>query len=300
MEHNHSHVENRYAEVLKSSSVITDDAAVKAEVEKILVKAPSLASPEVYAFLLSAIDLTTLNTTDNVSSITAFTQRVNDFDQEYPQYPHVAAICVYSNFAGVVSSNLDVTGVDVAVVAGCFPSSQTFTPVKIADAALAVEDGANEVDVVLNVGMFLDADYEDMCDELIEIKHAIKDARMKVILETGALKTAENIRNASLLSLYSEADFLKTSTGKIYEGATLEAAYVMCRCIKEYYDKTGRKVGFKASGGVRTTEEALNYYAVVKEVLGDEWLTPDYFRIGASSLANAVLSSLEGRELKFF
>lgn len=291
---------DRYNEVIKASAVTTSDAEVKAAVDKIIEKAPSLASEEVYRFLFNSIDLTTLSTEDSPSSVTEFTQRVNDFEEAYPQYPPVAAICVYSNFASVVRTHLDVTGVDVAVVAGAFPSSQTFTTVKLADAALAVADGADEVDVVLNVGLFLDGEYEDLCDELIELKNTIKHAKMKVILETGALKTAEKIRDASILSLYSDADFLKTSTGKIYKGASFEAAYVMCLCIKEYFEKTGRKVGFKAAGGVRTTEDALGYYAIVKEVLGDEWLCHDLFRLGASSLANSILSSLEGKEVKFF
>ncbi|MDE7159619.1 MAG: deoxyribose-phosphate aldolase [Muribaculaceae bacterium] len=291
---------DRYQEALASSRVLSDDAAVAAEVQKIVAKAGEYASPEVYQFLLSSIDLTTLSTEDSVRSVAAFTERVNAFDNDYPQFKNVAAICVYSNFAGVVKTHLDVPGVDIAVVAGCFPSSQTFTAVKVADVALAVADGANEVDVVFNVGMFRDQDYEGLCEELIELKHTCKEARMKVILETGALKTAEAIKKASVLSLYSDADFLKTSTGKIYPGASLEAAWVMCQCIKEYYEKTGRKVGFKCSGGVRTTQEALQYYAIVKEILGDEWLNQDYFRIGASSLANAVLSDMVGHEVKYF
>lgn len=291
---------DRYEEALKASNVIEDDAVVSAEVAKIVKKAPEYASPEVYKFLLNSIDLTTLSTEDSDRSVAKFTNRVNDFDAEYPQYGHVAAICVYSNFAAVVRDHLDVEGVDVCVVAGCFPSSQTYTEVKVADVALAVANGAQEVDVVLNIGMFLDGNYEDMCDELIELKHAAKDAKLKVILETGCLKTAAAIKRASILSMYCDADFIKTSTGKIYKGASLEAAYVMCQCIREYYEKTGRRVGFKAAGGVRTTEEALQYYALVKEVLGDEWLNHDLFRLGASSLANAVLSSLEGREVKFF
>ena len=291
---------DRYQQALNASKVIEDDAVVASEVKKIVEKAPGYASPEVYQLLFSSIDLTTLSSEDSVKSVTEFTQRVNDFDNEYPQYKNVAAICVSSTFADVVKNTLDVPGVDIAVVAGCFPSSQTFTAVKIADIALATEAGANEVDIVFNLGMFRDENYEDLCDEIIEQKHAARNARLKVILETGALKTAANIKKASILSLYSEADFLKTSTGKMYPGASLEAAYVMCQCIKEYYEVTGRKVGFKASGGVRTTEEALCYYAVVKEVLGDEWLNQDYFRIGASSLANAVLSSMENKEVKFF
>ena len=291
---------DRYEEVISKSKVTTDDAAVKATVAKILEKTGENDTPEVHKFLLGSIDLTTLSSEDSDRSVAEFTRRVNDFENEYPQYPHVAAICVYSNFAEVVDTNLDVEGVDVCVVAAGFPSSQTFQAVKVADVALAREAGADEVDIVLNVGMFLDGNYEDLCDEIIELKHTAKDARLKVILETGCLKTAERIRNASLLAMYSEADFIKTSTGKIYDGASLEAAYVMCQCIKEYYKTSGRKVGFKAAGGVRTTEEAVAYYTVVKEVLGEEWLNPNLFRIGASSLANNILSTLEGKSVKFF
>lgn len=291
---------DKYHEALASSKVLSNDEAVAAEVKKIVEKAPEYASPEVWQLLFSSIDLTTLSTEDNVSSIAKFTQRVNEFDNDYPQFGNVAAICVYSNFVEVVKAHLDVPGVDIAVVAGCFPSSQTFQAVKVADVAMACAEGANEVDIVFNVGMYLEGNYEDLCDEIIELKHTAKGARLKVILETGALKTSENIKRASVLSLYSEADFLKTSTGKIYPGASLEAAWVMCQCIKEYYLKTGRKVGFKASGGIRTAEDALNYYAVVKEVLGDEWLNQDLFRIGASSLANSLLTKMTGEETKYF
>lgn len=291
---------DRYQEVIAASKVTGDDEVVKAEVKKIVDEAGKYASKETYEFLLNSIDLTTLSTDDSVKSVVAFTEKVNNFDSDYPQYKNVAAICVYSNFAEVVRNTLDVPGVDVAVVAGCFPSAQTFIEVKVADVAMAVLGGADEVDVVFPVGLYRDGDYEGLCDEIIEMKRAARGARLKVILETGLLKTAEAIRRASILSLYSEADFLKTSTGKIYPGASLEAAWVMCQCIKEYYSATGRKVGFKCSGGIRTTEEALQYYAIVKEVLGDEWLCHDLFRIGASSLANAVLSSLEGTEVKYF
>ena len=291
---------DRYQKAIADSKVISDDAAVAAEVTKIVEKAPGYASPEVWQFLFSSIDLTTLSSEDSQTSVTEFTQKVNDFDDVYPQYKNVAAICVYSNFAEVVSSTLEVTGVDVAVVAGGFPSSQTFTAVKVADVALAVAGGANEVDVVMNLGMFLDKNYEELCDELIELKHTAKGAKLKVILETGALKTAQAIKEASILAMWSDADFIKTSTGKIYPGASLDAAYVMCSCIKEYYQQTGRKVGFKAAGGIRTAEEALMYYAVVKEVLGDEWLNQDLFRIGASSLANNLLATMTGENVKFF
>lgn len=291
---------DKYQETLASSQVISDDAVVAAEVKKIVEKADQYANSDVYQFLFSSIDLTTLSTTDTQTSVAQFVKRVNDFDNDYPQFKNVAAICVYSNFAEIVRSNLEVSGVDIAVVAGGFPSSQTFTEVKVADAALAVAGGANEVDIVMNLGYYLDNNYAELSDEIIEIKHAIRDAKLKVILETGALKSAEDIKRASILSLYSEADFIKTSTGKIYPGASLEAAWVMCQCIKEYYEKTGRKVGFKAAGGIRTTEEAVQYYAIVKEVLGDEWLNKDLFRIGASSLANSLLSSMLGEEIKYF
>ncbi len=291
---------DKYQEVIAASKVTGDDEVVKTEVKKIVEEAGKYASKEVYEFLLNSIDLTTLATDDSVKSVVAFTEKVNNFDSDYPQYKNVAAICVYSNFAEVVRNTLDVPGVDVAVVAGCFPSAQTFIEVKVADVAMAVLGGADEVDIVFPVGMYKDGDYEGLCDEIIEMKRAARGAKLKVILESGLLKNAEDIRRASILSLYSEADFLKTSTGKIYPGASLEAAWVMCQCIKEYYAATGRKVGFKCSGGIRTTEEALQYYAIVKEVLGDEWLCHDLFRIGASSLANAVLSSLEGSEIKYF
>lgn len=291
---------DRYQKALSDSKVVCDDAAVAAEVKKIMEKAPEYENQEVYKFLFSSIDLTTLSTEDSQDSVTAFTQRVNDFDNEYPQFKNVAAICVYSNFAEVVSSVLEVTGVDVSVVAGGFPSSQTFTAVKVADVALAVAGGANEVDVVMNLGYLRDKNYEDLCDELIELKHTAKDAKLKVILETGALKTAAAVKEASILAMWSDADFIKTSTGKIYPGASLEAAYVMCECIKEYYQQTGRKVGFKAAGGIRTAQEAVQYYTIVKTVLGDEWLNQDLFRIGASSLANNLLSVMLGEEKKFF
>ena len=291
---------DKYQQVLAASNVTGDDAAVAAAVAKIVENAGQYASAEVYQYLFSSIDLTTLSSEDSDSSVAKFTQRVNDFDNDYPQYKNVAAICVYSNFAEVVKTTLDVPGVDIAVCAGCFPSSQTFQAVKVADVALAREAGCTEVDIVMNLGMFLDGNYEELCDEIIELKQTAKNCRVKVILETGALNTAENIRKASILAMYSDADFIKTSTGKIYPGASLEAAWVMCQCIKEYYEKTGRKVGFKAAGGVRSSEDALKYYAIVKEVLGDEWLTHDLFRIGASSLANQLLSSMAGEEIKYF
>jgi deoxyribose-phosphate aldolase len=292
---------DKYHDAIAASKVVEDDAAVKAAVAEIIEKHfAENNNTDVHKFLFNTIDLTTLKSTDSPQSVAQFTERVNAFDEEYPQLKNVAAICVYPCFAQLVRTVLDVSEVDIACVSGSFPSSQTFTEVKVAETALAVEGGADEIDIVFNLGNYNDGDYEEVCDEIIEQKSACRDARLKVILETGALKTAKNIKNASILSLYSGADFLKTSTGKEFPGATLEAAYVMAQCIKEYYEKTGTMVGFKASGGVATTEEAVQYYTVIKEVLGEQWLTNEYFRIGASRLANNLLSSILGEEVKFF
>lgn len=293
--------EDKYRETIAKSAVTTDDAAVAAEVKKILDKSlKENMNADIYKFLFNCIDLTTLKSTDSPQSVSDFTERVNAFDAEHPEMKNVAAICVYPNFAPVVRAVLEVSSVDIACVAGGFPSSQTFPEVKIAETALAVEGGADEIDIVLNVGDFLDGDYEGVCDEISEIKHSCRDARLKVILETGALKTARNMRDAAILAMYSGADFIKTSTGKEYPGASLDAAYVMCRCIKEYYEQTGRMVGFKPAGGVRTPEDAVSYYCIVREVLGEKWLTNEFFRLGASGLANNLLTAIFGTETKFF
>ena len=293
--------QDKYQKVLVESPVTEDDAAVAADIQAILSNHfDENNNVEVYKTCFNAIDLTSLNSTDTIESITKMVERVNAFEEEYPQLPNVAAICTYPNFAVVVSGALEVTGVDTAVVAGSFPSSQTFAEIKTAETALAVADGANEVDIVFNLGLYYAGCYEELADEISEIKEAARDARLKVILETGALKTAADIKKASILSMYAGADFIKTSTGKVYPGATLDAAYVMCKCIKEYYDKTGIKVGFKVSGGVSSTEDAVKYYTLVKEILGEEWLNNNYFRIGTSRAANYILSSIIGKEVKFF
>ncbi len=292
---------DKYNQAIADCAAIADDQQVKEAVEKIL--AENLAqnmNEEVYKFLFNCIDLTTLRSTDSPASVADFAERVNAFDAEHPEMKNVAAICVYPNFAQVVRAVLEVSSVDIACVSGGFPSSQTFPEIKVAETALAVEGGADEIDIVLNLGDFLDGDYESVADEIGEIKAACRDARLKVILEAGALKTAANIKAASVLSMYSGADFIKTSTGKEYPGADLNAAYVMCSCIKDYYDKTGRMVGFKPAGGVRTPEEAVSYYCIVKSVLGEKWLTNEYFRIGASGLANNLLTAIWGTETKFF
>ena len=224
----------------------------------------------------------------------AFTEKVNALDETHPDLKNVAAICVYPNFAGIVSQSLEVEGVEVACVSGGFPSSQTFPEVKIAETALALKEGATEIDIVMSVGKFLSGDYEGVCDEIQELKDLCGDKSLKVILETGALKSAENIKKASILSMYSGADFIKTSTGKEAPGATPEAAFVMCKAIKEYYAKSGRKVGFKAAGGITSIEDALLYYNIVEDVLGKEWLNSKLFRIGTSRLASTLLNEIAG------
>ena len=267
-------IKDKYQQAIASFSVPTDDAVIAQEVSQLLAQhVDENRKNEVYQFMLNCIDLTTLSSTDTQSSVRKFVQRVNDFDNNYPQYKNVAAICTYANFADVVRNALDVDAVKVAVCSANFPSSQAHLEVKTAETALAIADGADEVDIVFNLGLYFDNNYEDLCDEISEIKQACGDKHLKVILETGALKTAEHIRNASVLAMYSGADFIKTSTGKIYDGASVEAAYVMCRCIKEYYEKHGEMIGFKASGGISTTEDAIKYYTIVKEVLGEKWLT---------------------------
>ena len=292
---------DKYRDTIAASNVVADDEKVKAAVAKILADhLEENKTQDVYKFLFNAIDLTTLNSTDSPQSVARFVERVNAFEEEYGELKNVAAICVYPCFAQVVRSVLEVSDVEIACVSACFPSSQSFVEVKIAETALAIDGGADEIDIVFNLGNYYDGDYESVCDEIAELKAVCRDARLKVILETGALKTAADIKAASILSLYSGADFLKTSTGKGYPGASLEAAYVMAKCIKEYHEKTGNMVGFKAAGGIATTQEAVAYYTIVKEVLGEKWLSNEYFRIGASRLANNLLSDIVGKETKFF
>lgn len=292
---------NKYEEMLSQYVTDLNDASVQAEVEKIVRENyEKYNNVEVYKQLFNCIDLTTLRSEDNTTSVANFVKRVNAFDEEHSDMPNVAAICVYPNFAGTVRMNLEVSGVNIAAVSGGFPSSQTFTEIKVAETMLAVKDGADEIDMVINVGDMLAGNYEEVCDDITELKSACGEAHLKVILETGALKSASIIKKASLLAIYSGADFIKTSTGKQEPAATLEAAYVMCQAIKEYYDKTGTKIGFKPAGGISTTADAVKYYCVVAAVLGEEWLNNTYFRIGASRLANNLLTDIWGKEVKFF
>ena len=257
-------------------------------------------TPEVKKFLFNCIDLTTLKCTDSEMSVMKFTEKVNDFDDKFPDLKNVAAICVYPNMAEIVNDTLEADRVKIACVSGGFPSSQTFMEVKVAETAMALHAGADEIDIVIPIGKFLSGDYEGMCDEIQELKEVCGDKHLKVILETGALGSASNIKKAAILAMYSGADFIKTSTGKEQPAATPEAAYVMCQAIKEYYLETERKVGFKPAGGLNTVQDALTYYTIVKEVLGKEWLTNELFRLGTSRLANKLLSDILGEETKFF
>ena len=312
-EHEHAHGESevivrqkplksKYEQALEKYNCEVSDAEVVAAVKKIIEeKVPENNTPEIKRFLFGSIELTTLKTTDSDESVMAFTDKVNKFDAEYPALPHVATICVYPCFAKIVHDTLEVEGVEIACVSGSFPSSQALIEVKVAETALAVKDGATEIDIVMPVGKFLAGDYESLCDDINELKQTCgENVAMKVILETGCLRNASDIKKASILSMYAGGDYIKTSTGKEKVSATPEAAYVMCQAIKEYYDETGIQIGFKPAGGINTVMDALTYYTIVKEVLGEKWLTNKWFRLGTSRLANLLLSDLEGHDVKFF
>ena len=303
-EHHHHHEmpqKSKIEEALGKYNLEISDEEVKEAVKKIIAeKVHENDTLEVKKFLMGSVELTTLKTTDSDESVLAFTERVNQFEEAYPDLPHVATICVYPRFAKVVSETLEVDGVEIACVSGSFPSSQALIEVKTIETGLAVKDGATEIDMVLSVGTFLSGDYETCADEIQQMKEACGDKKMKVILETGCLKTAANIKTASIIAMYAGADYIKTSTGKLEPAATPEAAYVMCQAIKEYYDETGIQIGFKPAGGLNSVMDALIYYTIVKEVLGEKWLTNQWFRMGTSRLANLLLSEVIGKETKFF
>ena len=293
--------DNKYEKVLSEYNLNIDDEAVKRQVDTLIKEhLEENNTKEVKQFLLNSVELTTLKTTDSEDSVLKFVEKVNKFDDVYPELGHVATVCVYPNFAKVCHDTLENEEVEIACVSACFPSSQSFIEVKVAETALALKDGATEIDIVIPVGKFLAGDYEGMCDEIEEIKAVCGDRKLKTILETGCLKSASNIKKASILAMYSGADYIKTSTGKLEPAATPEAAFVMCQAIKESYEKTGIQIGFKPAGGMKTVEDALTYYTIVKEVLGDKWLTNKYLRLGTSSLANKLLSEVVGEEVNFF
>ena len=250
---------SKYEQALAKYNCDLDDQQVADAVKKIIAeKVHENDTLDVKKFLFGSIELTTLKTTDSDESVMAFTERVNQFDEQYGNLPHVATICVYPCFAKTVHDTLEVDGVEIACVSGSFPSSQALIEVKVAETALAVKDGATEIDIVMPVGKFLSGDYETMCEDIQELKNTCgENVAMKVILETGCLKTASNIKKASILSMYSGADYIKTSTGKEKISATPEAAYVMCQAIKEYYDETGIQIGFKPAGGINSVMDAM-------------------------------------------
>lgn len=285
---------NKYEDVLKQYNCNLDDNQVKDAVKQIIAeKVLENDTPEVKKFLLGSVEMTTLKTTDSDASVMAFTEQVNKLDSDYPDLPHVATICVYPCFAEAVSQSLQVDGVEIACVSGSFPSSQARMEVKVAETKLAIADGATEIDIVMPVGKFLEGDLQGVCEDIQEMKEACgPNVPMKVILETGCLKTASNIKKASILAMYSGADYIKTSTGKLDPAATPEAAYVMCQAIKEYYKKTGIQIGFKPAGGMSTVMDAIIYYTIVKEVLGEQWLTNKWLRLGTSRLTMQLIDEL--------
>ena len=293
--------QSKYEEMLKLYDTQVNDADVQAAVAQITAeKVLQNNTHEVKKFLLGSIELTTLSTTDTEEKVLQMVEKVNQFDRDYPDLPHVAAICVYPVFTELVSNSLEVDGVAITNVSGNFPSSQARMEVKVAETQLAIADGATEIDIVMPVGKFLSEDYEGVCDDINELKQVCGDIPMKVILETGDLGNGSNIMKAALLSMYAGADYIKTSTGKEKVSATPEAAYVMCQAIKAYYDKTGIQIGFKPAGGINSVMDTITYYTIVKEVLGEKWLTNQWFRMGTSRLTNLLLSEILGKETKFF
>jgi len=244
--------------------------------------------------MLAVIDLTSLNTTDNKSHILQLTGKVNSFNAKYSNIPTVAAICVYPNFVSLVREKLTARNVKIAAVAGGFPSSQTFRSIKLSECRLAVDAGADEIDIVISLGSFLSGDYSVVADEIREIKSNIGDVLLKVIIESGLMQTHEQIFNASMIAMDAGADFIKTSTGKTSISATPEAAYVMCTAISVFFRETGIRVGFKPAGGIVTSTDAAVYTGITKSVLGEEWINPSLFRLGASRLANNILSDIMG------
>lgn len=290
----YSNIINQYAPAMSEAEVAAAVAQAKAAMSK-------NENVEVYKFCLSAVDLTTLTCNDSVESVTEFAKRTVTFAEKYPQIPNVASICVYPAFVETVGVAVDGTPMRITSVGGGFPASQTFLEVKMLEVAMAVENGADEVDIVLNVGKMLTGAYDEAANEVEVIRSEMdSDIILKVIIESGALKTPDLIRKASLISMAAGADFIKTSTGKIDVAATPEAAVVMCQAIKDFYTATGRKVGFKAAGGVKTPSDAALYYTIVEQILGEEWLTTDLFRIGASSAANNLLSAIVGTATTHF
>lgn len=291
---------SKFDDLFKLYDCNINDEAVKTDIDNIIAKNyQANNNVEVYKQCLSQIDLTSLNGTDTDAEIISMVKKVNEFKNAFPLLPNVGAICVYPALVPVVKEHLK-EPIGIAAVSAGFPASQTFIEIKVAETAMAVMEGATEIDVVISIGKFLEGKYEEVYEELSEIKSACREAHLKVILETGALQSGSNIKKASIIAMSAGADFIKTSTGKIPVAATLDATYVMCNAIKEWHEKTGVKVAYKPAGGIVTTEDAVKHYTLVKTILGEEWLNNTMFRFGASRLANNLLTSIEGREVKYF
>jgi deoxyribose-phosphate aldolase len=273
---------------------------VENAVSQLVEKSIGLNKREIFEFILSSIDLTTLNPTDTKELAERMAVKVDKFHEKFPNLPNVAAICVYPTLLEVIRKNLLIPGVKIATVSAGFPSSMTFLEVKELETRMAVSKGSDEIDIVLSIGEFLSGNYIGIIKEITTLKKICGNVTLKVILETGALKTSENIWKASMLAMQAGADFIKTSTGKLEPAATPEAAWIMCNAIKEYYVKTGSKVGFKAAGGIVESSDAVIYVAIVEEILGHEWLNNKLFRIGASRLANNLLTSITGNTITYF
>ena len=284
-----------------------DQEAMGRALELIAANLENVASEQVYKDCFSMMDLTTLKTDDTPASVAALVNKVNLFNETYPEWPLPASVCVYSNFAALVAAERK-CDFNITVVSACFPSSQSFLEVKLRECELAVEQGADEVDIVLSLSKFLSGDYEGAAEEIRRVRECIdavasrqgKKVHLKVILETGLLRSAENIAQASFLAMEAGADFIKTSTGKVDVNATPAAAYVMCECIAKYYAATGKKIGFKPAGGISSAADALCYYSIVSSLLGKEWLNKEYFRFGVSRVANSILSTVEQKTVSFF
>ncbi len=287
---------------------VPDKERISKRLDAIAANIDSVASPEVLRNCLSFMDLTTLHTEDTPASVKKLVGKVNSFMKDFPEYPLPASVCVFPNFASVVRENLDSGDVRVTAVAGCFPTSQSFIEVKVKECEMAVGAGADEIDIVLALNAFMAGDYEAAGEEIRTIRKAVDEAAskvgravtLKVILETGLLVTPENIAAASFIAMEAGADFIKTSTGKVSVNATPMAAYVMCECIKAFYEQTGRKVGFKAAGGISTSKDAVCYHSIAKSILGNEWMNKDLFRFGVSRLANSLMSSIEQKTVVYF
>ena len=284
-----------------------DSEKISRALDIIAANLENAASEQVYKDCFSMMDLTTLKTDDTPASVTKLVKKVNAFQESYPEWPLPASICVFSNFAATVKE-ARTADVNITVVSACFPSSQSFLEVKLKEVEMAVEQGADEVDIVLALNAFLAGNTEAAADEIRQVRRVIdevagrqgREVHLKVILETGLLRTAQNIANASFLAMEAGADFIKTSTGKVDINATPVAAYVMCECIAKYHEMTGKKIGFKPAGGISTAADALCYYSIVSSVLGKEWLNKKMFRFGVSRVANSILSAVEQKTVSFF